>query len=46
MKEPAERFASRVSEPDSASESKISKPPQQIIDYAENIGKLGLEKQC
>ena len=41
MKEPAERFASRVSEPDSASESKISKPPQQIIDYAENIGKLG-----
>ena len=41
MKEPAERFASRVSEPDSESESKISKPPQQIIDYAENIGKLG-----
>ena len=41
MKEPAERFASRVSEPDSESESKISKPPQQIIDYAENIDKLG-----
>ena len=41
MKEPAERFASRVSEPDSGSEPKISKPPQQIIDYAENISKLG-----
>ncbi len=41
MKESAERFAARVSEPEDKTEKKVVKPPQQIIDYAANIEKLG-----
>ena len=41
MKEPADRFAARVSEPEDKKEAEAVVPPQQIIDYAANIEKLG-----
>ena len=42
MKEPAERFASRIADKDAPkSEVKKKEPTEQILDYSEHISKLG-----
>ncbi len=41
MKEPAERFVSRISDKEGIENKKKQQPSEQIKDYAENIKKLG-----
>ena len=41
MKEPAERFVSRISDKEGIENKKKRQPSEQIKDYAENIKKLG-----